>query len=61
MSILFSRAPIGLVIDQLGDPAADPLCLDTDRGSVETYVMQDVVPWARETAMRLPSGAHRMS
>ena len=40
-------APIGLVIDQLGDPAADPLCLDTDRGAVETYVMQDVVPWAR--------------
>jgi poly(3-hydroxybutyrate) depolymerase len=40
-------APIGLVIDQLGDPYADPLCLDSDRGNVETYVMQDVVPWAR--------------
>lgn len=40
-------APIALVIDQLGDPSADPLCLDTVRGNVETYVMQDVVPWAR--------------
>ena len=40
-------APIGLVIDQLGDPYVDPLCLDSARGNVETYVMQDVVPWAR--------------
>ncbi|WP_308798367.1 alpha/beta hydrolase [Agromyces silvae] len=40
-------APIALVIDQLGDPNEDPLCLDTARGQVETYVMQDVVPWAR--------------
>lgn len=42
-------APIALVIDQLGEPWADPLCLDTDRGAVETYVLQDVVPWARAT------------
>lgn len=40
-------APIALVIDQLGDPTEDPLCLDTDLGMVETYVMQDVLPWAR--------------
>ncbi|WP_173922604.1 esterase family protein [Agromyces sp. Marseille-P2726] len=40
-------APIALVIDQLGDPSIDPLCLDTERGNAETYVMQDVVPWAR--------------
>jgi enterochelin esterase-like enzyme len=40
-------APIAIVIDQLGDPNADPMCLDTVRGNVETYVMQDVVPWAR--------------
>lgn len=39
-------APIALVIDQLGDPADDPMCLNTDRGNVETYVMGDVVPWA---------------
>lgn len=41
-------APIALVVDQLGDPAADPMCLDTELGKVESYVMQDVVPWARE-------------
>ena len=40
-------APIALVVDQLGDPNVDPLCLDTDLGHVETYVMQDVVPWAK--------------
>ncbi len=41
-------APIALVVDQLGDPADDPLCLDTELGSVESYVMQDVVPWAKQ-------------
>ncbi len=40
-------APIVLVIDQLSDPSLDPLCLDTDRFQVETYVMDDVVPWAK--------------
>lgn len=41
-------APIALVIDQLGDPSDDPLCLDTELGMVETYVTQDVVPWAKQ-------------
>ncbi|WP_162256585.1 esterase family protein [Agromyces sp. Soil535] len=41
-------APIALVVDQLGDPTTDPLCLDTDLGKVETYVMEDVVPWAKQ-------------
>lgn len=40
-------APVILVVDQLGDPTKDPLCLNTSRGQVETYVMKDVVPWAR--------------
>ncbi|QEO14344.1 esterase [Agromyces intestinalis] len=40
-------APIALIVDQLSDPSLDPLCLDTEMGNVETYVMQDVVPWAR--------------
>lgn len=40
-------APIALVVDQLGDPSEDPLCLDTELGMVETYVMHDVVPWAK--------------
>jgi enterochelin esterase-like enzyme len=40
-------APIALVVDQLGDPSSDPLCLDTELGMAESYVMQDVVPWAK--------------
>jgi enterochelin esterase-like enzyme len=40
-------APIVLVIDQLGDPYQDSLCLDSARGKVESYIMKDVVPWAR--------------
>ncbi len=40
-------APIALVVDQLGDPFTDPLCLNAERGQVETYVMTDVVGWAR--------------
>lgn len=41
-------APIVLVVDQLGDPAQDPLCIDGKLGNVETYVMQDVVPWVQQ-------------
>ncbi|MCI2956942.1 esterase [Agromyces atrinae] len=40
-------APIVLVVDQLGAPTADPLCLDTVRGNAETYLSTDVVDWAR--------------
>ena len=40
-------APIALVVDQLSDPSLDPLCLDTGLGKVETYLMQDVIPWAK--------------
>ncbi|MET4159233.1 alpha/beta hydrolase-fold protein [Agromyces sp. PvR057] len=40
-------APIALVVDQLSDPSQDPLCLDTSRAKVETYIMKDVVPWAK--------------
>ena len=39
-------APIVVVVDQLGTPTSDPLCLDGPRGNVETYLMKDVVPWA---------------
>ncbi len=39
-------APIVVVVDQLSTPTFDPLCLDGPRGNVDTYVMQDVVPWA---------------
>ncbi|MCU1479039.1 MAG: esterase [Subtercola sp.] len=40
-------APIVVNPDQLGDDSRDPLCLDTSRGNVETYIMQDVVPWVK--------------
>ncbi|TFD13533.1 alpha/beta fold hydrolase [Cryobacterium sp. TMT1-2-2] len=41
-------APIVIVADQLGDPASDPLCLDTPNyGNAETFITQDVVNWAR--------------
>lgn len=40
-------APIALVVDQLGDPSVDPLCIDGRYGKVETYVTQDVLPWAK--------------
>ncbi|MGK9147956.1 esterase [Plantibacter flavus] len=38
-------APIALVVDQLGDPSKDPLCIDGKLGNVETYITQDVIPW----------------
>ena len=41
-------APIVIVADQLGDPAVDPLCLDTPNyGNAETFITTDVVNWAR--------------
>lgn len=52
-------APIVIVADQLGDPAADPLCLDTQRyGKAETFITQDVVNWARANLNILPDAAH---
>ncbi|WP_022884927.1 alpha/beta hydrolase [Glaciibacter superstes] len=47
-------APIALIVDQLGDPANDPLCLDSSRGNVETYVMTDAVGWAKANLNILP-------
>ncbi|MEA9985936.1 alpha/beta hydrolase [Subtercola sp. RTI3] len=40
-------APIVVNPDQLGDDTKDPLCLDTSKGNVETYLMKDVVPWVK--------------
>lgn len=39
-------APITVIVDQLGDPMQDPLCIDSSMGNVETYIMKDVVSWA---------------
>ena len=41
-------APIVLVVDQLSDPSKDPLCIDGKLGKVDTYITQDVIPWAKE-------------
>jgi poly(3-hydroxybutyrate) depolymerase len=52
-------APIVLVADQIGNPAVDPLCLNTTRhGNAETYVTQDVVNWARSHLRVLQDPAH---
>ncbi|MGW9413119.1 alpha/beta hydrolase [Arthrobacter cupressi] len=51
-------APVILVVDQLGDPYKDPLCLDSNRGKVESYVMQDVLPWARANLPILQDRKH---
>lgn len=52
-------APIVVVADQLGNPAVDTLCLDTDRyGKVQTYITQDVLPWARTHLHVLQDAAH---
>ncbi|QWT24906.1 esterase family protein [Subtercola sp. PAMC28395] len=40
-------APIVINPDQLGDPSKDPLCLDATSDKVETYIMNDVVPYVR--------------
>jgi poly(3-hydroxybutyrate) depolymerase len=52
-------APIVIVADQIGNPATDPLCLDTPRyGNAETYITQDVVNWARAHLHVLQDTAH---
>jgi poly(3-hydroxybutyrate) depolymerase len=52
-------APIVLVADQIGNPAVDPLCLNTAKyGNAETYVTQDVVNWARTHLHVLQDPAH---
>jgi len=52
-------APIVLVVDQLGNPGVDPLCLNTARyGNAETYVVQDAVNWARTHLHILQDPAH---
>lgn len=51
-------APIVVVADQLGNPAQDPGCTDSDRfGKVETYITVDVLGWARQHLNVDTSGA----
>jgi S-formylglutathione hydrolase FrmB len=40
-------APIVVVPDATGAPLADPMCLDSRLGNVETYLAKDVPAWVR--------------
>jgi enterochelin esterase-like enzyme len=52
-------APIVLVVDQLGSPGIDPLCLDTAKyGKAETFLAVDAVNWARANLHVLQDAAH---
>ncbi|MGA1836558.1 alpha/beta hydrolase-fold protein [Herbiconiux sp. 11R-BC] len=53
-------APIVLVADQLGpDESIDPVCADTATyGNAESYIMKDVVAWARTNLRILQDPAH---
>jgi enterochelin esterase-like enzyme len=41
-------APIVVVPDQLGSTTANPMCLDSRLGAVETYLARDVPGWVRD-------------
>lgn len=40
-------APIVLTVDQIGNPYKNPLCIDSPAGKVHSYVMDDVVDYAK--------------
>ena len=41
-------APIVVVVDQLGNGAANPLCLDSALGQSESYLARDVPAWIKQ-------------
>ncbi|PVZ54052.1 alpha/beta hydrolase [Arthrobacter sp. H-02-3] len=41
-------APLLLTVDQLGDPYKNPVCVDSAKGNVYTYVTTDVVNYIRK-------------
>lgn len=40
-------APIVLTVDQIGNPYKNPLCIDSPAGKVHSYLMDDVVAYAK--------------
>lgn len=42
-------APIVLTVDQLSAPALNPLCIDSKAGKVHSYILDDVVKFARQS------------
>ncbi len=53
-------APIVLTIDQIGAPTQNPLCIDSPRGQVYTYVMTDVLAYVRST-LHVAPGAKNLA
>ena len=41
-------APVVVVVDPIGNPSANTLCMDTKLGRAETYLVDDVAPWIKE-------------
>jgi enterochelin esterase-like enzyme len=40
-------APVTVVVDPIGAPSNNTLCMDTKIAQAETYLVQDVVPWIK--------------
>lgn len=41
-------APVAVVVDPIGAPSNNTLCMDTKLGRAETYLVDDVVPWIKQ-------------
>lgn len=41
-------APVAVVVDPIGTPSSNTLCMDTRLGQAETYLVDDAVPWIKE-------------
>ncbi|PPF91297.1 esterase [Clavibacter michiganensis] len=51
-------APIVVIPDQLGAPAANPMCVDSPLGNSASYLTEDVPTWIRQNLRVLPGPAH---
>lgn len=40
-------APVAVVVDPLGNPSTNTMCMDTKIGKAESYLVRDVVPWIK--------------
>ncbi len=49
-------APVIVMPDHLGDPLANPLCVDSPLGAAFTYLTVDVPAWVRATLQVTPDG-----
>ncbi|MEU5687223.1 esterase [Streptomyces venezuelae] len=51
-------APVVLVVDPLGSPFDNPLCMDSKLGNVQTYLADDVPGWAASHLQAAKDRAH---